>query len=232
LTSCATFVSIFEGSDKRNLYLVEIVTQSYPFYKMNLLQNFAVYRSKVWLFDLVSVCICVWASAWNLPLPGGCRIAYEKGLLRIRTQSTENLPEMPQNGAQIDSAVLAAIEVRDTGTTKGFGAFCCVEHLPKHTFLGFYDGIQRESLEGLKNTEYIMTLDGGETYLDGYERAQDRSTFAPVHLNHADKSKCNCVRILEDNRCAFFTARSIAKNEELTFDYGANYWKGREGSKI
>ena len=171
--------------------------------------------------------------AWNLPLPGGGRVAYEGGLLRIRTQGTQDLPSMPEAGAQIGTDILAAIEVRDTKTAKGFGAYCTgTEGLPMHSFLGFYQGIQRDSLENLENTEYIMTLDGGATYLDGYERAQDRSTFSPVHLNHADKPDCNCLRILENGRCAFFTARDIEKGEELTFDYGSNYWRGRESDKI
>jgi len=65
-------------------------------------------------------------------------------------------------------------------------------------------------------------------------RAQDKRIFSPVHLNHADKGKeeCNVVRILEGNRVAFFTSRDIAANEELCFDYGSNFWKGRENSKM
>ena len=184
-----------------------------------------------WLFCFVVGTIWV-ADAWNLPLPGGGRIAYEGGLLRIRTESDQGLPSMPPADATIDPTVLASIEVKDTGTVKGFGAFCIGNQLPRHTFLGFYEGTARTTLDGLTNTEYIMSLDGGATYLDGYERAQDRSTFSTVHLNHADKPECNCLRILEDNRCAFFTARDIAQDEELTFDYGANYWRGREQDKI
>jgi len=171
------------------------------------------------------------AMAWNLPLPGGGRIAYEGGLLRIRGKSTEDLPFIPDKEAVVDPLVLGAIEIRDTKTKKGFGAYAMKE-LPKHTFLGFYEGVQRESLDELENTEYIMSLDGGATYLDGYERAQDRSKFSPVHLNHADKPESNCVRILGDQRCAFFTGRCISEGEELTFDYGSNYWRGREHNKL
>ena len=171
------------------------------------------------------------AAAWNFPLPGGGRVAYENGLLRIRMEGIHDLPPMPKANTSVDADVLASIQVRDTKTAKGFGAFC-KKPLPKHTFLGFYEGLQRKSLIGLANTEYIMSLDGGETYLDGYERAQDRSTFSTVHLNHADKPQANCLRILENGNCAFFTARDIEKGEELTFDYGANYWRGREEDKI
>ncbi len=65
-------------------------------------------------------------------------------------------------------------------------------------------------------------------------RAQDKSEFAPVHLNHADKGtpECNVIRLLEDGRVAFFTSRDIIPGEEMCFNYGANFWKGREGDKI
>jgi len=65
-------------------------------------------------------------------------------------------------------------------------------------------------------------------------RAQDRSSFSVVHLNHADKesSSCNCIRLLEDDRVAFFTSRRIMFGEELCFDYGKNFWSGREDEKI
>eukprot|EP00546_Thalassionema_frauenfeldii_P021246 CAMPEP_0178902470 /NCGR_PEP_ID=MMETSP0786-20121207/4619_1 /TAXON_ID=186022 /ORGANISM="Thalassionema frauenfeldii, Strain CCMP 1798" /LENGTH=79 /DNA_ID=CAMNT_0020573733 /DNA_START=335 /DNA_END=574 /DNA_ORIENTATION=+ len=79
-----------------------------------------------------------------------------------------------------------------------------------------------------------MSLDGGMTFLDGYDPAQNRVRFTPAHLNHADKGQdaCNCLRILEDGRVAFFTARSIDVGEELCFDYGSSYWEGREAEKI
>lgn len=199
--------------------------------------NKVVYRvggwwlSFSWFMLLICNSVTPLVHGWNLPLSGGGRIAYEGGLLRIRTERVENLPNMPDAEASVDPFVLDAIEIRDTKTMKGFGAYA-VQELPKHTFLGFYAGIHRTSLDGLENPGYIMTLDGGETYLDGYQRAQDRSTFSPVHLNHADKPDSNCLRILEDQRCAFFTARDIEEDEELTFDYGTNYWRGREQYKI
>jgi SET domain-containing protein len=75
-------------------------------------------------------------------------------------------------------------------------------------------------------------------------RAQDRSTFSPVHLNHSDKgtTACNCIRLLSDDdedgdgnnsnsRIAFFTSRDIQQGEELCFSYGNNFWMGRETDK-
>lgn len=167
------------------------------------------------------------------PSQAGVALPFKTACCEFRTASDEGLPAMPAADTTVDPTVLAAIAIRDTGTAKCFGAYCVADDgSAKHTFLGFYEGQRRTTLEGLDSTEYIMTLDGGATYLDGYERAQDRSTFSTVHLNHADKPACNCLRILQDNRCAFFTARDVASGEELTFDYGGNYWRGREQDKI
>ena len=65
-------------------------------------------------------------------------------------------------------------------------------------------------------------------------RAQDRTSFSTTHLNHADKAseECNVVRLLEDDRVAFFTFRDIVADEELAFDYGSNFWKGRKDKKM
>ena len=196
----------------------------------------------------------LWVDAWKFTLPGLGKVSYsEDGVLRIsaapRTPPTNNvadssmtntMPEIPPPSAKC--RVMDRIEVRDTGTVKGYGAFCCHEPIPKHEFLGFYEGILRENVDGADPTDrgdYLMTLDGGATVLDGYERAQDRSLFSPVHMNHADQAMANCLRLLSDDddgtalrRCAFFTARDINVGEELCFDYGENYWRGRENEKI
>ena len=67
-----------------------------------------------------------------------------------------------------------------------------------------------------------------------HNSANDRTSFSTVHLNHVDKGTygCNCIRILEDDRVAFFTSRDINIGEELCFDYGSNFWIGREDSKV
>mmetsp|Transcript_11921 Transcript_11921/g.14414 ORF Transcript_11921/g.14414 Transcript_11921/m.14414 type:complete len:196 (-) Transcript_11921:40-627(-) len=183
--------------------------------------------------------------AFTIPLPGGGKISMDQGgILRINLQDTSKLPQdIPSSGTSPSSSTRDSIEIRDTGTIKGYGAFCIHNDIPKHTFLGFYEGAlisSREELEELyptKSMDYVMSLDGGMTFLDGYERAQqDKETgrFSPVFLNHADKdqSECNCIRLLEDQQVAFFTARTIHVGEELCFDYGKDYWKGNSKNKM
>ena len=170
------------------------------------------------------------SQAWNIPLPGGGKLSYDGTLLRIQTNKVDDLPPFP--ALETFPTASGSVEVRDTGTSKGFGAFC-TKPLAKHAFLGFYEGEIRTNLSDC-HADYIMSLDGGLTYCDGYQRAQDRKSFSPVHLNHCDGTldECNCLRLLENGRVAFFTSRDIEVGEELSFDYGSNYWKGREDEKI
>lgn len=186
--------------------------------------------------------------AWTIPLPGGRKVSLsDNGVLRIQLDnvSKQNLPPVPPTGSNVSDSTRSSIQIRDTGTRKGYGAYC-TEPLKRGEFLGFYEGIARtrEEVENshiaANNKDYLMSVDGGATVLDGYERAQDRGTFSPVHLNHEDKGTdaCNCVRVLSSDddgfppRVAFFTARPVEKGEELCFDYGENYWRGRESDKL
>jgi hypothetical protein len=182
----------------------------------------------------------VLVNCFEIPLPGGGRIKVEDGgILRIQLSPETALPKSPPVGTLPFESTLSSVEVRDTGTVKGYGAFCAAP-LEKFSFLGFYEGALVESREVLekvnkrRSMDYVMSLDGGYTFLDGFDRAQDRDIFSPVHLNHEDKGEvgCNCVRVLSEGQVAFFTSRNVHIGEELCFNYGVNYWQGREAQKI
>jgi len=192
-------------------------------------------------------------SCLTIPLPGGRSISYNSktGVLRIQLESntaaTTGLPRqlLPTAGTHPDPNVVQSIDVRDTGIPqKGFGAYA-TRPIERDVFLGFYEGDLIRSRDTLEDVvrgrgqasgagDYVMSLDGGVTFLDGYERAKDRSIFSPVHLNHAEKNThpCNCIRLLEEDRVAFFTSRTISPGDELCFDYGSNFWSGREELKL
>ena len=206
------------------------------------------------LLSIIITIICTTvteAMIIRIPLPGGRGISInpDTGVIRIKLASdAERKVDVPPMGTRPSDQIIDSIVVKDTGTIKGFGAFSRAE-IPCDSFLGFYEGQvltsreeldakiaeRKSAMEEVSNAmDYVMALDGGVTFLDGYDRALDRSKFSPVHFNHADKGtkECNIIRLLEDDRVAFFTSRVILKGEELCFDYGRNFWKGREANKI
>ena len=226
------------------------------------------------VFQLILISV---SHALEFSLPGGTGISFQNGIIRIKQTGGSSAEDTNYRIPPLGTPALSfSVAVKDTGSTaKGFGAFATT-HLEKGTFLGFYEGnvvATRDALDlildererqlqqrddksrkfSISNAmDYVMALDGGMTFLDGYERAMDRSSFSPVHLNHADKGSvgCNCVRLLEaietediddgsNNKnggvpycVAFFTSRDIESGEELCFDYGANFWRGREEQKL
>lgn len=229
----------------------------------------------------VFLIFCKLSSSFEIQLPFNQRISYntQTGVLRIGLKPKKIVPP---DGTSVDPSILLSIQVRHSGNDiKGFGAFATSD-IEKDVFIGFYEGkkiTSRESLECIisqrrkvskKNSDnamnYIMNVDGGYTFIDGYERsvnfkgcnlrsilleqfrllifltlllmylsrAQDRTIFSTVHLNHAQKESpaCNVIRLLEDDRIAFFTSRTVHAGEELCFDYGSNFWKGKELMKV
>ena len=136
-------------------------------------------------------------SPFNLPLPGGRRISYNKdtGVLRIQVAQTDNL-KVPAMGTQPKLDILKSITVKDTSIKdKGYGAFAITE-IPKDSFLGFYEGRIIKSRETLDEViaerertlqsskdckgeqtqtvtnamDYVVCLDGGVTFVDGFDR--------------------------------------------------------------
>jgi hypothetical protein len=187
---------------------------------------------------LAALFTTTYVTSFEIPLPGGGRVKLESGgVVRIRLGEEPDLPRVPPVGTLPEKSTLSSILVRDTGTIKGYGAFCS-KPLQQDTFLGFYEGRRVESREELERTsksmDYVMSIDGGYTFLDGFECALNRDLFSPAHLNHENKGLdgCNCVRVLSEGRVAFFTSRNILEGQELCFDYGDNYWRGREDEKL
>lgn len=121
-------------------------------------------------------------SALQLPLPGGRSISYNgtTGVLRIQLSEPPTMPSTISSSATIDPKTLESIQIRDTkNPTKGFGAFA-IEKIEKDSFLGFYEGELIKTREALEETvrarntknamDYVMALDGGVTFLDGFKR--------------------------------------------------------------
>ena len=104
-------------------------------------------------------------------------------MLRIQLEKPSlndaNLVVPPLDTRPADS-ILESIEVRDTRIKgKGFGSFA-TKNIEKNAFIGLYEGQiikSRDVLDTIvakracKNAmDYVMSLDGGVTFIDGFER--------------------------------------------------------------
>lgn len=143
--------------------------------------------------------IPLFAHGFEIPLPGGRSIKYNQdtGVLRInlsdkndrKISSSTSTITIPPIGTKPNQKLLDSIIVRDTGIIqKGFGAFA-TKALESGVFLGFYEGelirtrekldeivrIRRKNDSGTSSAssgamDYVMSLDGGVTFIDGFER--------------------------------------------------------------
>ena len=119
----------------------------------------------------------------------------------------------------------------------GLGAFASAP-LPKGTSLGLYDGelLDKAGFEARfpsGHGEYVLRL-GDDAFLDGaaVRAACGEGTFSPCLLNHSPTP--NVVRRLDRAalECEFFLATDVGEGEELCFNYGAGYWRGREAEVV
>jgi len=131
--------------------------------------------------------------SFKIPLPGGKSISYnqETGVLRIQLDKRTSCYKVPPIGTKISPDLINSIKVKHTGIPqKGYGAFATKE-IRSNTFLGFYEGqviksrekldeivkgrmetnnSNYEGIESIGAMDYVMSIDGGMTFLDGFER--------------------------------------------------------------
>jgi len=120
----------------------------------------------------------------------------------------------------------AYVEVRDAGC-KGLGVFAG-DTLPKNTWVGRYVGvlstdeeIKRRYTAGSTTGDYIFKLTD-ELSLDA-----ENSTHFSRFINHAQFGNLRVEQDVGDLNIDFFSNCDIARGDELTFDYGPEYWRFR-----
>lgn len=133
-----------------------------------------------------------------------------------------------------------AVSVRETGDGRGRGAYA-TQVIPLNTSLGEYGGEFLDNARFLTlypidagvYSEYVMAVDA--EWVRDARAVAVRSGFTPGHMNHsADPAKVNVGRVYARRlrKVVFYTTRDVAAGEELVFDYGRAYWRGREEMEV
>ena len=117
-----------------------------------------------------------------------------------------------------------ASEKENSGRGRGLFAR---KPIPAGDHLLEYTGIKIPTAEAdHSSSRYLFDLENGWT-LDGSPHSNTAR-----YINHSCEPNCECR--LEDGRIMIYALRDIKRGEELTFDYGSEYFGeyfGREGCK-
>jgi len=175
---------------------------------------------------------------WLCKVLGYCALAYLKP-----NQSNADL--VKQYGDKISRGVIAPIYIKWIDDQIGYGAFADVD-LPADSFVGEYTGIvsRKEPPDLRKPNPYLFEYPTGLWGADrlGLNVVDDQPIGIDPReegnlmrfINHSDApnlvpARCSDRRLLH---LFFLTNQAIAKDTQLTFNYGPNYWNDSKEKKI
>jgi len=131
---------------------------------------------------------------------------------------------------ELSSYFLPNLSIRFIDDQIGYGVFA-ESDLKPNTFIGEYTGLlrKREKRRDQKNSycfEYLIgeTIDTPLT-ID----ARDQGNHTRF-INHANDANCDLILIFnyEVMKIIIYTNRFVSKGEQITYDYGTDYWRKRE----
>lgn len=103
----------------------------------------------------------------------------------------------------------------------GLGLFAENE-IPRSTFVIEYWGdVVSDDEADHVGGKYLFRLERGKTILGNHKENLARL------MNHSCRP--NCVAEMDGNRIFIYSRRKIAPGEELTYDYGKEYWEDHIG---
>ncbi len=137
-------------------------------------------------------------------------------------------------GESIVSSVLARVSVRHLGETLGYGLFA-EDDLPRGSFIGEYAGIIRlasrcrpvKDARGGYATDYAWTYPEKRGFRSIEVNGRDWGNEMRF-INHSFDPNCRMEHTIVDGFWVLFfiAQRDIRKDEQLTADYGEEYWTG------
>lgn len=131
---------------------------------------------------------------------------------------------------EITEYLVPDISVRWIDDLIGYGVFA-EKDLPIKTYIGEYAGRLRKSKGRADNRnsycfEYLIGAEKETAYTID---AQDEGNYTRF-LNHSNTGNCDPSLIYHNliMKVVFYTNKAVKKGEELTYDYGSDYWAMRE----
>jgi SET domain-containing protein len=120
------------------------------------------------------------------------------------------------------------ILIQESSPAIGLGVFAA-EYLPPLTYIGEYGGLVRRSNRKLDGSNYYLFRYLEYPFWIPYVIDGEKEGNFTRFLNHSQNPNLLFSRMIVDDIChiIFFTKRACKKGEELTFNYGADYWKKR-----
>ncbi len=127
---------------------------------------------------------------------------------------------------------VANVTVQWINQTMGFGLFAD-EDLPKSTYIGEYTGhVHRYNPFQPTNTAYSISYPQMPWTLQKYLIDAEKGGNETRFINHAQEPNLEVNSVCDRGlmRIIFVTKRAVKSSEQLTFDYGAAYWRHRKES--
>ncbi len=112
----------------------------------------------------------------------------------------------------------------------GYGAFA-EKPIKKYRFIGEYVGLVRKKQKKIdEENAYTFEYTVGESLETAYTIDAKTSGNYIRFLNHKEKGNCDSLLIFHENQMRIIVRsnRDIAEGEQLTYDYGSEYWERRE----
>ena len=130
---------------------------------------------------------------------------------------------------ELESEQFPSFAINWVSARVGYGVFARVDLLPR-AFIGEYTGyVRRKKFFFAHSSDYCFGL---ETHMrwPGYVIDAEKGGNMTRFLNHSEKPNLEPVAIFHKGliRIILRATRRIAKGEQLTYDYGVDYWRKRE----
>ncbi len=127
-----------------------------------------------------------------------------------------------------------AVSIRWINEPFQYGVFAD-EELPSQTYIGEYTGVVRKrKLFGDKQNGYLFEYYLGEALKSKYIIDAEMCGNYTHFINHSDSSNVEPIAVIHGGvlRIIFYTKHKIAQDEQLTYDYGKDYWKTINKQKL